>query len=138
MNIQSMCHKVENSRCCRPQRSCEGYVFTGVCLSTRGGVVCLIAYWDTTPNPQVDTPWEQTPPRSRAPEQTPPGSRHSPAADTPQSRHPPRDGHFCGWYASYWNAFLLFFCCFGLVSLIWDGNFFGFFLPSAYEVTEYL
>ena len=25
----------------RPQRSCEGYVFTGVCLSTGGGV-CLV------------------------------------------------------------------------------------------------
>ena len=25
---------------CRPQRSCEGYVFTGVCLST--GDVCLV------------------------------------------------------------------------------------------------
>ena len=44
----------------RPQRSCEGYVFTGVCLSTGG--VCLSACWDTTP-------------RNRPP----PGSRHPPA-----------------------------------------------------------
>ena len=54
----------------RPQRSCEGYVFTGVCLSTRGGGVCLSEWWDTTLPP------------------------------------PPRDGHCCGLYASYWNAFL--------------------------------
>ena len=54
----------------RPQRSCEGYVFTPVCLSTVGGClfpgfvcfqwgfvlprggVCLSACWDTTPSPQ--------------------------------------------------------------------------------------
>ena len=49
--------------------------------------------------PGADIPQEQTPP----PEQTPPRSRH------PRSRHPPppqRDGHCCGRYASYWNAFL--------------------------------
>ena len=57
-----------------PQRSCEGYVFTPVCLSTGG--VCLSACWDTT------TPQEQTPPRSR----------HPPEAGTPRSRHPPRAG----------------------------------------------
>ena len=65
----------------RPQRSCEGYVFTGVCLSTGGWGICLSACWDTTPR-------EQTPPTQ---EQTPP---------------PPRYGHCCGRYASYWNAFL--------------------------------
>ena len=57
----------------------QRYVFTGVCHSVnRGGRgVCLIACWDT-------------PPRSRpAQEQTPPGSRHTPGADTPWSRHPP-------------------------------------------------
>ena len=56
--------------CYRPQRSCEGYVFTRVCHSVRGGV-CLSAWWDT-----------------------------------PQEQTPPRDGHCCGRYASYWNAFL--------------------------------
>ena len=44
---------------------CEGYVFTGVCLST--GDVCPIACWDT--------PQDQR--------QTPP----SPEADTPLGRH---------------------------------------------------
>ena len=67
----------QNSLNYRPQRSCEGYVFTGVCLSTRRGV-CLSACWDTT---------HKHPP----PEQKPP---------------PQRDGHCCGRYASYWNAFL--------------------------------
>ena len=32
------------------QRSCKGYVFTGV-LSVHGGGVCLSACWDTTPSP---------------------------------------------------------------------------------------
>ena len=93
----------------RPQRSCEGYVFTGVCLSTWGGLPqCMLGY---------HTPLGADPPRSRPPwEQTPgadtPQSRHPPRADTPWSRHTPRadtprrDGHCCGRYASYWNAFL--------------------------------
>ena len=38
----------------RPQRSCEGYVFTPVCPSTGGGI-CLSACWDTTPL-GADTP----------------------------------------------------------------------------------
>ena len=63
----------------RPQRSCEGYVFTGVCLSTGEGV-CLSALWDTHPPPP-----EQTPPQNRHP----PWSRHPLGADTPESRHPP-------------------------------------------------
>ena len=81
-----------------------------------GGGVCLSAWWDTPPgqtSPGADAPREQTPP----PEQTypleqtpPPGSRHHPpGVDTPQSTHPPsppRDGHCCGRYGSYWNAFL--------------------------------
>ena len=53
---------------------CEGYVFTGVCLSTGGGV-CSIAWRDTPP--WADTPQADTPPRL-----TPPG-RH------PLGRHPP-------------------------------------------------
>ena len=83
--------------------------------------------------PQKQTPLqEQTPPQSRHPpgsrqhppgadtphEQTPPRSRHPPGADTPGSRHPPMRQTppwcracweiwlMCGWYASYWNAFL--------------------------------
>ena len=88
-----------------PQRSCEGYVFTGICLSTEGAWgVCLSAFWDTTPTPPgADTlQWWQTPPQHRlSPEadippqkQTPlPRSRHPPRADTPQKQTPPRSRH---------------------------------------------
>ena len=68
---------------------------------------------DTPPSrhpPRADTPWEQTPTRADTPpEQTPP------RADTPpeqthtsqeQTPPPPRYGHCCGRFASYWNAFL--------------------------------
>ena len=56
----------------RPQRSCEGYVFTGVCLSTRE--------WGS----------------ASVHAGIPPGSRHP-----PEQTHPPReDGHCCGQYAS--------------------------------------
>ena len=54
----------------RPQRSCEGYVFTPVCQSfcSRGGGVCVSACWDTTPRDQAPSetrhpppsPWQQT------------------------------------------------------------------------------
>ena len=69
----------------RPQRSCEGYVFTGVCLSTVGGV-CLSACWDP---PQEQThPWEQTHTQVRHPPgQTPPRSRHPPQV---RHTHPPK------------------------------------------------
>ena len=68
----------------RPQQSCEGYVFTPVCLSTGGGV-CLSACWDTTPPPKAD-PSGAEPPR--------------------EAYTPPADCYSCGRYASYWNAFL--------------------------------
>ena len=55
----------------RPQRSCKGYVFTGVCLSTGRGQ----SIWPGAP------PWQQTPPR--------PGT--SPGADTPPGQVHPRD-----------------------------------------------
>ena len=61
-----------------PQRSCEGYVFTPVCLSTGGGAClpqCMLGY-----HPPEQTPRDQTPPTA--------------------------DGYCCGRYASYWNAFL--------------------------------
>ena len=61
----------------RPQRSCEGYVFTGVCLSTRGEGVCLSA--DSPPPPEADTPHVRHPPTSDTAL-----VRHPPGADTPQ------------------------------------------------------
>ena len=73
-----------------PQQSCEGYVFTPVCLSTGGGN-CLSACWDTTPPGPA-------PPRSRPPgpgtprEQEPLGSRHPPWEQTPLGADPPSPG----------------------------------------------
>ena len=178
----------------RPQRSCEGYVFTGVCLS-RGSADQVhppgtrytpsrtqytpqdqvhplgpgAAPWDQVhplgpgtlpwtrytppgtrytpqdqvypqdqvhppPEPgtplrdQVHLPWAGTPPDQVLPPGpgtpqtryipragTPPRPGTPPARYTPQTRytpprdqvHPPRYGHCCGRYASYWNAFLL-------------------------------
>ena len=58
----------------------------------------------------------QTPPGETPPGQTPPWAdtplRQTPQADTPPGRHlpgrhPRADGYCNGWYASYWNAFLL-------------------------------
>ena len=64
----------------RPQRSCEGYVFTPVCLPQ-----CMVGYHPRTrhppeqaPPPGAGTPWDQTPPRADSPEQAPP-----PGAGTP-------------------------------------------------------
>ena len=70
----------------RPQRSCDqGNVFTGVCLSTGGGV-CLSACWDARPHPPDQTPsWtRQTPPWTR---QTPPDQ-----ADPSRTRQTPPPG----------------------------------------------
>ena len=55
---------------------CEGYVFTGVCLSTRGDVCLWSRGVSATPlgrHPQADTP----------PDQTPHPTRHPTRADNP-------------------------------------------------------
>ena len=83
---------------------CEGYVFTGVCLSTGGVSAPLHAgihppgpKADTPPLPETDTPlrdqrqtppWDQrkTPP-PRDQRQTPPG-RRPPGQTTPLDKHP--------------------------------------------------
>ena len=64
----------------RPQRSCEGYVFTDVCLSTVGED--LTRY--TPPGPG-------TPPRTRyTPDQVHPQTRYTPRAGTPpRTRYTP-------------------------------------------------
>ena len=60
---------IEHYHFYRPQRSCEDYVFTRVCLSTGGGT------------------WAGTPPRTR---HTPPHpGKHTPPGSTPL---PPGDG----------------------------------------------
>ena len=53
-----------------PQRSCEGYVFTVVCLSTRGLPQCMLGH-------------HTTPPRS-----TPPGKHIYPGKHTPERQLP--------------------------------------------------
>ena len=70
----------------RPQRSCEGYVFTRVCHSVHGGEVSASVHAGILPPPEDQAPpsRDQTPAQDQAPpwEQAPPG------ADTPGSRHP--------------------------------------------------
>ena len=107
-------------------------MFLQVSVCPQGGGVCLSAWWDTPPprsrHPPEETPHplEQTPPGAdtpgsrHPPEQTPPrnkhprGSRHPPGADPSGADPPPRDGHCCGRYASYWNAFLFAYDAFQL------------------------
>ena len=66
----------------RPQRSCEGYVFTPVYRSVHGGV-CLSACWDTSPpHPQgAGNPLGVCTP--------PPGSRHFPPWQQATPNPPP-------------------------------------------------
>ena len=90
-----------------PQQSCEGYVFTGICLST-GMFICLPQCMLGYPpgsrhhpgsrhplrsrHPLEQTPlWEQTHPLGvdTPQEQTPPGSRHPPRSRHPQEQTPP-------------------------------------------------
>ena len=114
------------------------FLHVSVILSTGGLPHCMLGYHpppqdqappqeqtptlrEQTPPWEQTTPWEEIPTRSRPPTRRPPRKKTPqeqipPGADTPQSRHPPqeqtppRDGHCCGWYASYWNAFLLSMC----------------------------
>ena len=66
----------------RPQRSCEGYVFTPVCHSVHRGDSASV-HAGIPHLPRAD-PRDQAIP---SPEQTPP-TRHPPGADTPGTRHP--------------------------------------------------
>ena len=70
----------------RPQRSCEGYVFTSVYLSTWGG-----GYLTRYPPGPGTPPWDQVHPRTRY--TTPgPGTPHPPDQVHPWDQvHPPRD-----------------------------------------------
>ena len=74
----------------RPQRSCEGYVFTPVCLSTGGGSASVNAGIPPPP-PGAGPPGNRHPSGSKHPphrEQAPPRSRH-PLEQTPPSSRPP-------------------------------------------------
>ena len=76
--------------------------FSGVCDSVHGGgglPQCMLGYH---PPDQVKPLWDQA---HHSPEpDTPPDQAH-----TPRTRHTPPPGirSMSGWYASYWNAFLL-------------------------------
>ena len=77
-------------------------VFTSVCDSVqRGGGV---ADTPSRQTPQADTLYADTPLPAR---QTTPGrlSRQTPPRQAPSRNQ--EDSHRSGWYASYWNAFLL-------------------------------
>ena len=85
-------HIQRNNTCnYHPQRSCEGYVFTPVCLSTGGEGEYLGRYnpQQVHPNGQVHTPRKVHPPgRYTSPAGTPPG-RYTPWAGTSPGRYPP-------------------------------------------------
>ena len=95
---------------------CEGYVFTGVCLSTGGNghpsipPLPLLGA-DTPPGPE-HPPWSRPPGTRPPPRSRPPPEQNPPGPDPPWSRHPPPGADppprwsLCGRYASYCNAFL--------------------------------
>ena len=106
---------------------CEGYVFTGVCLSTGGRGMENPPGWRTPPD--GEPPLDGEPPGWRTPQ--PPPDGEPPGWRTPPDGEPPLDGEppgwrtpgwrtppdgeppprsMCGRYASYWNAFLLSNC----------------------------
>ena len=112
-----------NFYCYRPQRSCGKVMFSqaSVILSMRGGVPGRLTPWaDTRHTPLGRHPlWEDPPGQTCTPCPVHAGiytplpsacwdTHPLPSAcwDTP----PPPDSHCSGWYASYWNAFLLVYC----------------------------
>ena len=99
----------------------EGYVFTGVCLSTWGGDLpqCMLGYYpppDQAPlgpdTPQTRHPLEQTLPLDQAPlpDQAPPWNRHPPDQAPPLRSACWEIRSTSGRYAPYWNAIFLFRC----------------------------
>ena len=124
-----------NTFYCPQMKLRKGNVFTPVCHSVHNGMSAPVYAGIHTP-PWADTPWTDTPLSRHSPGQTSPG-RHSqedtspwqtpllwadtplwvntpsrqtpPMADTPEADTPQTltDGHCCGRYTSYWNAFLL-------------------------------
>ena len=84
----------------RPQRSCEGYVFTRVCHSVRGGVPGR----GEVPGPGGSAPGGCLLPGGCLVQ----GGMLRGVVCT-EADLPGRDGYCCGRYASYWIAFLLLF-----------------------------
>ena len=85
----------------------------------KGGVCVVDSLWiqrqTLPPKPEADTRWihrqttpwtqRQTPPRPRG--RRPLTQRHNSHDPEPDTPSPGRDGHWSGWYASHYNAFLL-------------------------------
>ena len=93
-------------------------MFLQVCVCPWGGLPqCMLRYRPEQAPPPRDQgglpQCMQAPPRSRhSPEQAPPSAgtpleQAPPWDQTPPDKTPPADSYCCGWYASYWNAFLL-------------------------------
>ena len=81
-------------------------MFLQACVCPQGGRgVCLSACWDT-PLGQASPP-DQAPPR---PDTHPRTRHHSPRDQTPPWKADCSIRLTSGWYASYWNAFLLNLC----------------------------
>ena len=68
----------------------QGYIFTGVCDSVYRGCTCSQGGLLLGGIPGPGGAWQR----------------------------PPRDGYCCGWYASYWNAFLFYFVMIHLICWI--------------------
>ena len=113
-SINNFLTEIEQTSNYRPQWSWAKVMFlqASVILSTGGGCLprCMLGYPPRTRHPPgADTPQSRHPPRADTP----------PEADTPlweqtppRTRHPPWEADSgiqstSGWYASYWNAFLL-------------------------------
>ena len=76
---------------------CEGYVFTGVCLSTRGGgsasVHAGMSPQEADPPQEAHPPKRQTPPKKQTlPQEADPPKRQTPQEQTP-SRPTPKGGN---------------------------------------------
>ena len=138
--------EIEFSRSFLPPANvvCEGYVFTGVCLSTGGGVLsqhalqvvsqhalqqvsrgcgipaCLAGFQANT---QGGSLGESGLGGLQAHTQGGSWGGSGWGVPAPGGVETPQDGYCCGWYTSYWNAFLFQVIFFQVISgRIWQMN----------------
>ena len=124
-DVSDLHHGFHSQNCYRPQRSCEGYVFTRVCQSFRsqGGELSQHALQVVSQHalqwgmcyPSMHCRWYPSMPCSRGvcswgsllwglPA---PRGCLLPGGCVCVDPPPKADGYCCGWYTSYWSAFLL-------------------------------